>query len=224
MANNPTQNGTIQDWIKDKYYASLATTAATNVSYLNTTVAWAVSLMTGALALVLSHEKFPDKPSVGALAVLLIVIGHFFVRASKAYTNMMRFTTLEKSIIKSILNDECGDRTAKEIAQYHVGWHCPLPRRKIALKVLTELGFGYFFLIVIGLLIWTLFKSSPEWSTCFGLWIVYQPKCFSSNQDAFMGLLTGVSFAIPILEILWMFFRSPYFKNIDVLKIAKEQG
>ena len=92
--------------IRDIYYTSLSTTAATNVQYLNTTVAWSLSLLTGGLAVIFSRESFPDENTVFIIYILYIILVHFFIRACKAYVNMIRFTTIEKIIIDESLSEE----------------------------------------------------------------------------------------------------------------------
>jgi len=196
-----------EDWLYSTYFSSLSTMASTNVQYLNTTVAWSLSLTTGGFALVFSRKNFPDLTSVFILCLLLLVLTHFFVRSCKAYTNMMRFTVLQKELLDTKLNVD--EATAKKLHamvgmlnMYHVDWRSPLSRGSILKKSLFELGFLYYAVFVIGLLTWTLHSIGLP---CEGI------------------LISGATISVALIEIISTFTRSPYFKAPVPLKRAVEQ-
>jgi len=190
-------------WLSSTYFSSLSTMASTNVQYLNTTVAWALSLTTGAIAFILSRDAFPDAATLLVLSVLQVVLVHFFVRACKAYTSMMRFTTLEKMFLQYKIGQAKRVEIVEAIRKYHIGWRSPLPRTKIATKILFELGFLYHLMFIVGMYIWVL--VSVDVPLAF-VWVA------------------AASIFVSVVELSYTFLRSPYFREPEVLALAKEQA
>jgi hypothetical protein len=144
-------------WLKSVYMPQLASLLDSNMSYLHTTLNWAVTVLLGGIVFVATRPTFPDGLGLVGLEILFVVLGHFAVRTAKAYLNVIRWSSLEKHILGAIINDadQAGWKTIKgKILSYHYEWKSPLTARDIAQKVLLELGFFYFFAVVLALIIY----------------------------------------------------------------------
>lgn len=193
----------ISPWIENQYFSQLSNYASTNVQYLNSTITWATSLFTGAVVVMVSQEAFPDTTTVIGVSILIVILSHFFVRASKGYTNMMRFTSIEKLIIQQKLMGESVEGPVNLINDYHVNWICPLPRLTVFKKVLLELGYIYFFLIAISVALYSLYK-------------------LTFPKEAVIIFMMAI--AVSASEIIITFFKSPYFKKVKVIPLSRSQA
>lgn len=192
------------DWSRTTYLAHLASLIDSNMTYLHSTLTWAVTVLLGTLGFVAARNSFPDQVTYVSLLILMLILGHFAVRTGKAYLNVMRFGTLEKHLISSYLNEK--SKTWPEIKslilQYHCDWSSPLSFRYVVYKLLFELGFIYFFGIVVGLIFYTLFIIDFQWHLIWELII---------------------TLLLLVIEIWLGLLRSSYFRNIKQDKIAQKQ-
>jgi len=144
-------------WIKETYLLHLGDLFGINMTYLHSTVGWAMTLLLGGVVYVASRPEFPDRMGFSVLLLLLVVLAHFAVRTTKAYLNVIRWSTLGKHIVRGVLAD--GEHSGwvdiqAKIVAYHCDWASPLSYRDIAYKLVFELGFGYFLLAILLLLIY----------------------------------------------------------------------
>jgi hypothetical protein len=192
------------DWARTTYLAHLASLIDSNMTYLHSTLTWAVTILLGGLGFVVTRSSFPDHVSFVSVLVLIVVLGHFAVRTAKAYLNIVRFGALEKHVLLSYLHDkpETWWQIRSRIIQYHCDWSSPLEFKSVAYKLLLELGFLYFFGIAIGLAIYILFAVGP---TCY-------------MMAGFVGALLLLA-----LEIRVGLLRSPYFRSVRPDEIAQAQ-
>lgn len=147
-----------EEWIKTTYLGHLGSLIDTNMTYLHSTVGWAMALLLGGVLFVASRPQFPDHVGFLLLLLLLLVLAHFAVRTSKAYLNVIRWTTLEKYVVRGALaeqEDADWDDVRTKIVDYHGNWASPLSYGDIVHKLVFELGFGYFFVAIGGLLVYT---------------------------------------------------------------------
>lgn len=192
------------DWSRTTYLAHLASLIDSNMTYLHSTLTWAVTVLLGTLGFVTARNSFPDQVTYVSLLILMLILGHFAVRTGKAYLNVMRFGTLEKHLISSYLNEKSENwaEIKSLILQYHCDWSSPLSFRYVVYKLLFELGFIYFFGIVVGLVFYTLFIIDFQW---YLIWELI------------------ITLLLLVIEILLGLLRSSYFRNIKQDKIAQKQ-
>ncbi len=153
-----------QEWLKTTYFQYLVAQTSTSMNYLHTTISWTTTLLPVGVALIVASESFPDPFSLIGLLFIFIIMNHLAVRTAKAYLNVMRYSTLQKQILKLTL--ESGEESdwqnlKKKILQYDFEWISPLPLGDLIYKVFMELGFVHYYLIIILLLLYTLFNI--EW-------------------------------------------------------------
>lgn len=164
-------------WLQENYLSHLGGLFSANMTYLHTTLNWTVTLLVGGAIAVMIRSEFPDPLGFAALLLMLIVTGHFCVRTAKAYTNIIRWTTLERLLLKLVLEDDLDQRQLlmealkRDVEKYHVRWVCPLSWQTLVYRVLVELGFGYFFVIVIGLTVFSMFNVCMQWWMWAGLFL-----------------------------------------------------
>lgn len=174
------------------------------MSYLHTTLNWAVTLMVGGIVVITTRPSFPDHLSLIALLIILVMLAHFAVRTCKAYLNIIRWTTLEKHILNASLADD-PDEEYREIAdlidEYHFSWKSPLGYWDLAYKLLFELGFFYFFAVTLTLLGYTIVAMG-----------------FSS----LVLVEVIVSFGLVVLEIWMGLVKSSYLREVVVDPIARK--
>ena len=193
------------EWSQTTYLSHLGSLIDSNMTYLHSTLSWAVTILVGSLGFILSRSSFPDHQSFIISLALLPILGHFAVRTGKAYLNVVRFGALEKHILLSFLENEDSDvwtENKVRILNYHCNWSSPLKLSSVIYKLLFELGFFYFFGITLGLLLYILITVGFSW-------------CFIAE---FL-----VSIFLLILEIWLGLLKSAYFRNFKPDKIAQEQ-
>lgn len=178
---------------------SIAAQISTSMSYLHSTITWAVTAFAGGTGVIIINDNFPNGNSQLLLAVLFLVLAHLFVRTAKAYLNVMRFTALDKWII---VNMEKGNYAACSLAirKYYVDWVSPLPTRTVLLKTLFELGFAYMWVALIGLFVYA------SWT--------------NMNNIIWLMVLAHVAAG---LEVYFALVRSPYLRRVEPFQIAVEQ-
>lgn len=196
-------------WIETDYLQHLASLFDSNMTYLHTTLNWTVTLLVGGVIVIMSRDSFPDSVGFASLLIMVLVIGHFGVRTAKAYTNIMRWTSIEKHVLALALSNKQEERNKlisliqQKIRDYHIGWKSPLELGALSYKVFFELGFFYFFLIVLSLITYSIWKMK------FELW---------------MGLGIVVTTALLAVELWLGVTRSAYYRRIkndplaDILK------
>lgn len=192
------------DWEKTTYLAHLATLIDANMSYLHTTLNWAITILLGGVVFLASRSSFPDLISYVGGLITLVLLFHFAVRTSKAYLNVMRWTSIEKYILKAAISDENDEFEVirGKIIDYHCNWCSPLALNDVIWKVLFELGFFYLFTIVALLIGYTLYHVGLNYLTASGL---------------------GITIILVGLEIWLGLLRSSYLRQIKPEPIARSQ-
>lgn len=193
------------DWSHTTYLCHLGSLIDSNMTYLHSTLSWAVTILVGALGFTISRNSFPDHQAFITSLVLLPIIGHFAVRTGKAYLNVVRYGALEKHILLSLLNDKdlnaWIDNRAR-ILSYHCDWSSPLKLGSVIYKLLFELGFFYFFGITLGLSLYILITVGFSW------YLMAE-------------LLVAIS--LLVLEIWLGLLKSAYFRTVRPDEIAQAQ-
>jgi|GEM_PF-3848850 len=178
------------------FRSGVATQISGSVVYLNNTVNWALTLILAALAS-LTISDIPSAQFQGVFfAALLIAVFHFFIRACKAYLNVIRFSLLDRETLSQIESGNWID-AVQIIRNYYYNWLSPLPLHQVVSKVLFELGFFYFFAIVLGLVVYFTFSQGTS---------LYFP-------------LIAIGFSM--IEVYFGLFKSPYFRNVEVNELAQ---
>jgi hypothetical protein len=192
-----------KEWIKQVYFPYLGSSIATSINYLHTTLNWAVTLLLGSIVFVVSRSSFPDHIGLIGLLLTLLILNHFAIRTAKAYLSVMRFSILEKYILGSVLeaNSTWPEIQAK-IIDYHINWISPLRIWDVLYKVLFELGFIYFLLVIFLLLVYTISKIGISY------WIILES----------LFVLTSIS-----VEIWLGLVRTPYLRSIKEDWLARTQ-
>lgn len=188
-------------WISENLLSHFGVLLDTNMGYLHNTLSWTVTVIIGSIVFIFSRPEFPDHLSLTTLCILIVVVVHFAIRTSKAYINVIRCGLIEKSIITSKLGHNPKElaRAREIVVDYHCNWNCPLKKRTIVYKLLFELGFLYFLLPLIGLVIY----------------------CgYAMLFDKFSIVILLVSFLVVVVEIYFGFITSPYYRNIKVNDLA----
>jgi hypothetical protein len=193
------------EWLTTTLLAHFESLLGTNMSYLHNAHNWALTILVGGVVVLTARTSFPDYLSLAALSVLLLVLIHFAVRTAKAYVNVMRWGTLERQIIRAKLTQATlvdWGVVVNKIEQLHCAWSSPLPLHDVAYKVLFELGFFYFLIVVVALIAYCLID--------LGLSIITCAPC-----------LLSLSFAA--IEVYIGMVRSPYFARISPDDFARSQ-
>lgn len=170
----------------------------------NTAINWAITCFGVVLSLILTASSFPDLISWLLSLVLFILCTHFATRAIRGYINIIRWALILRRVTKFNLAQSKGIRGPElehlkqavydAITIYHINWASPISRRQAVSKIIVEFGFCYYFVIILGLLLW------------IGTIILYRPEM----------LITGI---ICILVVIWewqLLLHSVYLRNIHI--------
>jgi hypothetical protein len=180
------------------FYRTIAQSVDINMTYLNQTVNWSITIFAGALGAAIVQEKFPNFNTQILLAILLVVISHFFVRCSKAYINVMRYTSLDRYIIAAMALSDY-EVAFGAIVKYHVQWVSPLAARTVLYKAFVEFGFIYMWLVVAGLYAYALYEA---WSISALVLVIIAH------------VLMGIEIYIGLI-------RSPYLAKVEPMEVAE---
>ncbi|MBI1731055.1 hypothetical protein HYR53_10650 [Candidatus Acetothermia bacterium] len=194
-----------QEWLQTTYYSYLGNQINTSMTYLHSTVNWANTLLSLGMALVVSSTTFPDPFGLIGLLFIFTIMNHFAIRTAKAYLNVIRFSTLQKHILKlSVEEDPEADWSGiKEKAmQYDYDWTSPLTMRDLLYKVVMELGFMYYYLIIVILLIYSY------------IYVEVSPELLG---------VTGIAAILSFLELWFGLKRSLYMRKVVLDPLAKEK-
>jgi hypothetical protein len=191
-------------WGKTTYLAHLATLLDANMAYLHTTLNWAITILLGGVVFLASRSSFPDLISYDGALIMLVVLAHFAVRTSKAYLNVMRWSSIEKHILQATINnaDEDWDIIKSNIIEYHCNWTSPLALKDVIWKVMFELGFFYLVSITILLIGYTLYHVQISYLTISHL---------------------AVAILFIIIEVWFGLLRSSYMRQVNPDPIAHSQ-
>ena len=196
-----------EEWITTEYHSFLTEAVSASLQYLHSTITWSLTITSAGLGLIISQKSFPDFKSYIFSLALLLIICHFFVRAGKAYINVVRYAAIQRYIIYHKLN--CSPNNCSNglqpidyyIKRYHLEWRCPLNRKTVVIKLITEFGFLYFFSIAILGLIYVICKIQH------------------SDLTISIGIVVGI---ISFYEIYNGLFLSPYMRETDVDNLAEK--
>ena len=75
------------------FASGLSTQISTSMTYIHTTITWAITVFVGVVGAIVISDSFPNGNLQLLLTVLFLVLAHLFIRTAKAYLNVMRFTT-----------------------------------------------------------------------------------------------------------------------------------
>ena len=175
----------------------------------NTGMNWAITSLGVVLGLVLTSSSFPDLTSWILTLTLILICSHFATRSARSYLNILRWalilrkaTQLELARLKGSSGSEINALKHdfySALENYHITWASPIKKRELMSKIIFEFGFGYFYLIFSGLLIWI--------GTSVSFTNVY--------------IYSGI---VGILLVIWewtILFRSLYLKKIVASEDAK---
>ncbi|CCD94417.1 membrane hypothetical protein [Bradyrhizobium sp. ORS 375] len=170
-----------------------------SMNYLHNTINWSITVFAGGVGAIVINEKFPNINTEILTSILLLTLAHLFIRTSKAYLNVMRFTSLDKLIIR---NTSLGhpEQCFSAIDRYYLNWASPLPVHTVVVKVLFELGFFYMWVALTGIFIYAAIKTQGE----------YWYLIIASHVGA-------------LLEFYFGLVKSPYFTTVDPFDIAVTQ-
>jgi hypothetical protein len=126
-----------------------------------------------------------------SLSASLILVSHFAVRSGKAYISVMRFSAIQRKILRSLLDQKGNMDYMFHIQKYHVEWQSPIPFRTVIYKLLFELGYGYLYFVILAVKVHILLNI---------------------NINLIMIIISVVCIMISIAEF-YMLRVSPYLKN-----------
>jgi hypothetical protein len=181
------------------FRSSTSAEVSTNMAYLHSTINWAVTLFAGGFATMLLQAGSSERSALALDAVLFVVTVHFFVRTSKAYINVMRFTSLDKALLHHIAHGEY-DEGYQLLHIYYINWISPVAASTVLYKTLIEFGFLYLFTALIAI----------------GAYLHYK-----TGVDPLITLVPiGV---ISFLEVRYGLLKSPYLRIVEPLNSAVDQ-
>jgi predicted branched-subunit amino acid permease len=181
------------------FASGLSTQISTSMTYLHTTITWAITVFVGVVGAIVISDSFPNGNLQLLLTVLFLVLAHLFIRTAKAYLNVMRFTALEKLLLQNL---ERGDyeTCSRAIDTYYIRWVSPLPAWTVLWKTLLELGFAYMYAVIMGLFIYASI----------------------SNPTRIIWLMAGAHCVVGF-ELYFGLLRSSYLRKVEPFPIAVEQ-
>jgi hypothetical protein len=175
------------------YHRNLSHHITMSMTYLHTSVNWTITTIIGGGAAIILRDRILDEVTAIYLAALTIVSTHFLVRASKAYLNLIRFTFLDR-VFTECLSTEDFSRVNAAIQSYHLDWKNPLRLRSVMMKMFFEIGYFYFYCLLIFPLVYIVAHLGTH---------------------AMYGLLS-ITILASITEIWWGLWKSPYMRQIEV--------
>jgi hypothetical protein len=196
----------LRDWLTNAYYPTYPGKITSSIEYLHTTINWTLTVLSGGLAIVMAGRNLdPAILWIGTLAVLVTCV-HLLVRSAKGYINIMRWVTIDNSLVLYAIATESDKATAfneviHSIKEYHLNWMCPLTRKDVFYKLLFEFGYSYFFAICIGLTVYVAMSITIDWF---------------SIASAILATF------FVVLEI-YLLLRSPYMRKVASHPIARAQ-
>lgn len=196
----------IADWLISEYYSSLTRKINASLTYLHHTITWALTITIAGIGWIITGNDFPNEKGMLLSLILLIFISHFFVRAGKAYINVVRYASLQRRITynKLGIHESLGANNISALTQHILSldleWSSPLRATTVIKKLLTEFGFGYFFVFTASITIYSLIKIP----------IILINFAF----------LKGTIIII-ILEIVFGLIHSPYLRKVEVDLLAE---
>jgi hypothetical protein len=157
---------------------------------------WTLTVTLGAVIAVTSADSFPDPRSMVILVGTIGLTSHFMVRAMKGYINVVRFglisrSALELAVVEGDRRPAVREKLSSDVITYGLNWQLPITRQHVWVKALSEFSFGYVYLGLIGVAVFTAYqvpRSLPLILACSAL------------------LVPG------ILELVRFHFRSPYMR------------
>ena len=181
-------------FIIEQYFPSLSSEKESALNYLHQANNWQLTISVGGLVAAVVQTIFPNFISLIIACLVLVATCHMFTRAAKAYTNLMRYSTIERAILQWISSDCCEKErlsVSSIIFNYQVEWRAPLKMSAVCRKVFFELGFSFQIFACLGVIIYCIWmdKSQEYWYAVV------------------------VAFAFGLLELTIGLFRSPYFQN-----------
>jgi len=191
-----------KETILSTYYPTLDQEISTSIAYLHTPINWSMSLVTAIVLFLINRESYPDNLAWMALSGSLILVSHFAVRSAKAYISTIRFSTIQRELLRSLIHseNEDSDDFKEYIQKYHIEWHSPINLKTVIYKLLFELGYGYLYLIIITVKVHILLNIQ-------------------------INLISVIFTSVCVLIVLAEFFAlkfSPYLKNITVNLAAQK--
>jgi hypothetical protein len=193
------------DWVFASLLNHYANLFGISMNYLHSTLTWSISIVVGG-ALALSLRPNPsDLIGVSASLGLLLVVVHLLVRTSKAYSSVIRFSTIEKHITNIGLNgnDEDIVYLLQIIENLHYRWSCPLRIRDVFYKTFFELGFIYFTFM----------------TGIYSFYLIY----ISDLSLNIKLILVSVFLILLFTELLFGVVKSPYFKDFYIVQLSVDQ-
>jgi len=181
------------------FASGLSTQIDTSMTYLHSTITWAITIFVGGVGAIVISASFPNVNSQILLTIMFLVLAHLFMRTAKAYLNVMRVTALDKWLLQNL---ERGDYETcfRAIDTYYIRWVSPLPAQTVLWKTLLELGFAYMYAAIMGLFIYASI----------------------SNPNRIIWLMAGAH-CVAGLELYFGLLRSPYLRKVEPFPIAVEQ-
>lgn len=199
-----TASTTYATWVREYYYPSLVESVSQSLDQLHQATNWGITLISVGLVAVLTQFSFPSPEATIALIAVAALNQHFMNHALKGYLNVMRFSTIQKTILDELnASDTSLGRSRQKIVDYHVRWMSPLSRKSVFLKGYVELGFGYLLVVNLAMGLISLSQGGQPRNLleCFGL--------------------VGV-FAALVIESVALNF-SPYLRQVQVDRLARNQ-
>ncbi len=192
-------------WVRTVYFDSLTDSISRSLTYLHTTINWALTASTAAIGIIFAQQLINKSSGIIILILVAILITHFFSRSCKTYINVMRYSGIQKHIEHFIIKDQSRfeyERILKIIYELDVLWYCPIKPRTIIYKVSVEFGYLYVYLII--------------YTT-----IIYALSVTNTGNWAHILVIFGTIFCI--FEIYVNLFRSPYLRTVRVDDLIENQ-
>jgi hypothetical protein len=204
FAHGPTitMDDRSQAWLSETYYAGLTEKLNASIEYLHSAIAWSITLTVAGVSVILTQARFPNERSLVLGVMLSLFLNHFGVRAAKGYLNVVRFAAIQRRLTAWQLSRSEGDlnRLIEHIRSLDLAWCSPVRKRVVLYKIIFECGYGYFYALTIGTIIYTLATIQ------------------ATVADI---LLTIAGAVVQLLELYFGLLRSPYLRTIARDEIAE---
>lgn len=101
---------TFANWATTSYQETLAVQLSIAIDQLQTANNWSLTILIASAVAVSTNSGFPNEASLVLLGFLVAMAAHFSTRSLKGYINVVRWSTLQRSVIALATAQGCSNK------------------------------------------------------------------------------------------------------------------